>query len=134
MRALPRPSFGADRSRVLGFAAVGGGVFLLGSGLLVLLVSGLGVSPVPAGLVSTAVSLEANFLLSRRVTWPDRAERGFRAQWIRFHAARAGTVVANQALYSALVLVGIPYLAAIVATTALATLVNFVMSDRYVFR
>lgn len=134
MRFLQRPSSRAARDRVLGFALVGGGVFLLGAGLLAVLVSGLGIPPVPAGILSTAVSLETNFLLNRRVTWGDRVEVGFRAQWLRFHAARAGTVVANQALYSALVLVGVPYLVAIAATTALATLVNFAVSDRYVFR
>jgi putative flippase GtrA len=121
--------------RVSAFAAVGLGVTALSFGMLALLIEILGWSPHAAYVAQAAVSIEANFLLNRRLTWSDRRRDGtVWGQWWRFHSSRVATVPVNQASFSALTLAGIPFWAANAACIGGTAVVNFLTAHLWVFR
>jgi putative flippase GtrA len=122
-------------ARVSAFAAVGLGVTALSFGTLALLIEVLGWSPHVAYVAQAAVSIEANFLLNRRITWGDRRHNGaVWCQWVRFHSSRAATVPVNQAGFSALTLAGIPFWAANAVCIVAAAGFNFLTAHVWVFR
>lgn len=119
--------------RLVGFSLVGGFVFLLGMALLALQVELLHIDKYIAGATTTAISLQINFLLNKYLNWRER-KGALGTQWLRFHATRLGMALANQALYSLLVFLGINYLVATILCTALSTAVNYIGSDKFVFK
>jgi putative flippase GtrA len=121
--------------RVSAFAAVGLGVSALSFGTLALLIELLGWSPHVAYVIQAAVSIEANFLLQRRITWRDRRHNGtVWGQWVRFHSSRVATVPVNQAGFSALTFAGVPFWAANAACIGGTAVVNFLTAHLWVFR
>lgn len=131
---VDRAAFGRFAGRqFVGYSLVGAFVFVLGVSSLVVLVSGLHLNPVVAGLLSTSLSLETNFLLNEYANWADRPGTHLR-HWRRFHGARIGTVAFNQLLFSAIVVLGVHYLVAITFTTGLMVVVNYFVNDAVVFR
>lgn len=131
-----RQSAAASRTtvslRLASFAAVGGGVFLVGLALQWLFVA-LGMSPVPAFTAQLVLTILLNSELNRVLTWGDRAvgRRAFAA----FVASRAATAGLAWLLFVALVqLLGVQHLLANAISVAAATGVNYVVGDRLVFR
>lgn len=121
------------QNRFIGFSLVGGLVAGLHFIMLAVLVEVFHLQAVPAGLITTAVALQINFLLNKRLNWRDRSGSVW-AQWLRFHAARAMTVAINQALFAALVSLSIHYLLAGAIGAAVGWALNYLGSDRFVFR
>lgn len=122
-------------ARLSTFAAVGVAVTGLSFGVLTLLIEVLGWTPHVAYAGQAAVSIEANFLLNRRLTWRDRRHDGpLWRQWMRFHSSRAVTVPVNQASFSALTLAGIPFWAANAVCIGGTAAVNFLTAHLWVFR
>ena len=121
-----------DGSRFLLFSAIGGFVFLLGFGLQAWMTSVLHISAILSYLAQAVLSIETSFLLNRWLTWRDRDTPFLRA-FVRFNAQKTVTVALNLALYGGLLWLGLNYLVANVALTALFTVVNFVAGDRFVF-
>jgi dolichol-phosphate mannosyltransferase len=117
------------------FFAVGLVGAVTGYGALIVMVEVLHWSPHLAFLLSSIVSFETNFLLNDRLTWRDRGlgrETRLRRR-VRFHLGRWATYPPAQLLFSLLVLHGVPYIAASVAAIALTSMLNYVISDRWVF-
>jgi glycosyltransferase involved in cell wall biosynthesis/putative flippase GtrA len=114
------------------FSAIGGFIFLMGLGLQAALTGTWHVQPLVSYAVQAVVSVETSFLLNRWLTWRDR-NIPFGLAFARFNIQKTVTVALNLALYAGLLRVGINYLVANVALTAVFTVVNYVAGDRLVF-
>ena len=131
--AAARPPY-LDRrgARFVVFSAIGGSVFLMGLGLQVVLTGWWHVAPVVSYLIQAVTSVETSFLLNRWITWRDRGTP-FWTAFARFNAQKTVTIVLNLTLYAGLLRLGMNYLVANVALTAVFTVVNYVAGDRLVF-
>jgi len=125
----------AFHTRLVKFGAVGaGGVVVQAATLAVL----LRVAPAHY-LVDTAVAVEAailhNFVWHRRWTWADRPETNRALALLRFNATSGATSLVGN-LILMFILVGCfklnPFVANLI-TIAICSLVNFALSDRFVF-
>jgi putative flippase GtrA/GT2 family glycosyltransferase len=130
--ATPPPYLERRGARFVVFSAIGGFVFLMGLGLQAALTGGLDMRPVVSYTIQAVVSVETSFLLNRWLTWRDRGTR-FWLAFARFNAQKAVTIALNLALYAGLLRLGMNYLVANIALTAVFTLVNYVAGDRLVF-
>ena len=114
------------------FTAIGGSVFLMGIGLQAVLTGRWQMQPLVSYLIQAVVSVETSFLLNRWLTWRDR-DTPFWLAFARFNAQKTVTIVLNLVLYAGLLRLGVNYLVANVALTAVFTVVNYVAGDRLVF-
>ena len=121
----------ARRRRFISFAVIGGGVFLAGLAFQALLVRA-GTGPYGSYAGQALFSIELNFLLNRSITWRDRGAPFWRS-CRRFTTQRALLSIPNLLLYSAMVRLGLPWLYANVAVTAVFTVINFFFADRWSF-
>jgi Predicted membrane protein len=85
-----------------------------------------------AYFMQTVVSVELNFACNKLLNWRDRKGKLF-SQWIRFHTTKVGTILLNQLLFGFLVAHGMHYLLATLIGVALATIINYVINDKFVF-
>jgi dolichol-phosphate mannosyltransferase len=122
----------AKYRRVIGFLAVGGGVFISGAGLLCLLVSLLHIDTKIAYFIQAIYSIESNFLLNRCLNWSDR-KGALASQWAKFHLAKVGTVAIDQAVFAGLISIGMNYLVAKLVLTATLTLINYFVNNCVIF-
>lgn len=116
--------------------AVGVGVQLAA---LSLLVSGLGMHYLAATALAVEAAVLHNFLWHERYTWADRPHAGWRGRaqrLLRFHLSNGAVSLAgNLVLMRVLVgSAGLPYLPANLITIAACGLLNFFLSDWFVFR
>ena len=131
--AATRPPYLNRRGvRFVVFAAIGGSVFLLGIGIQAVLTGRWQMPPLASYLIQAVVSVETSFLLNRWITWRDR-DTPFWLAFARFNAQKTVTIVLNLVLYAGLIRLGVNYLIANVALTAVFTVVNYVAGDRLVF-
>ena len=126
----------AEALRKLSFVAVGGSGVLLSFAVLWL---GINIARLDfwlAYLIQTVVVIEYNFLLSRFLTWGDRRkEVPFWTSWTKFHGVRLLlTIPLNQALFFLLTMVGVHFLVANTVCIMTTTVINFIISDRFVFK
>ena len=119
--------------RFAAFGTVGTLTFLLGIGLQGLLTGIWHQDAVTSFVCQGIVSVEFSYLLNWRWTWRTEAVPFWRS-WLRFHGQKVVTILANVAVYAALVRLGVNYLAANVATTALFTAVNYAAAHLWAFR
>ena len=83
--------------------------------------------------VAVFVTVSHNFAWHVRYTWRGTTDRRL-ARWVAFNLSNgAVSLVANVIVTTALAAAGAPVLAANVAAIGVASLVNFVVSDRLVF-
>jgi putative flippase GtrA len=135
-------SVGLTRRRLtlrwLKFNAVGA----LGIGVqlafLLTLKSGSHLSYLPATAVAVEAAVVHNFLWHERYTWADRVQPSWRKslpRLLRFNLTTGGvSIVGNLALMKLMVDLGhVNYLVANGVAIALCSLVNFVMSEKWVF-
>ena len=104
----------------------------MGFGLQAVLTGSWHVLPVASYAIQAVVSVETSFLLNRWLTWRDR-NIPFWLAFARFNAQKTVTIALNLALYAGLLRLGMNYLVANVALTAVFTVVNYVAGDRLVF-
>ena len=130
--AVPPPYLERRGARFVVFSAIGGVVFVMGLGLQAVLTGAGNMQPIVSYAIQAVVSVESSFLLNRWLTWRDRATP-FRIAFARFNAQKTVTIALNMALYEGLLRLGINYLVANVALTAVFTVVNYVAGDRLVF-
>lgn len=120
--------------RLWKFGLVGGLVALIGSGLLYALVDFIELEKNVAYFIQAVVSLQVNFNLNYRFTWGDRrAQGGYWSRWLKYHTARMFSVVFNQILFFLLLSLRVHYMLALVAGIVAAIVLNYFMSDRFVF-
>ena len=90
---------------------------------------------------ATAVGLElaalANFVGHSRWTWPDRhasSVRGWVRRYWRYQVAKTLSLLANLAITTALVSIGVPAEMANTTAVLISAIPNFLVSERLVFR
>lgn len=118
--------------RLLIFGGIGAGVFLLGLVMQILLVARIHMAADTAYVVQGVVSIETSFLLNRYLTWRDRTVPFWRA-CRRWNTQRLFMTVVNMGTYAGLVHLGVQYIVANVAITAVFTPVNYLLGHRWSF-
>ncbi len=133
---LTPDSWRATGVRWLRFNAVGG----IGIAVQLLVLAGLKSGFHFDYLIATALAVEAavvhNYLWHERFTWADRlSEAGF-VRFIKFNMTTgAFSILGNVVLMKLLVgVLALQYLVANGITIAVCSIVNFVVSDKFVFR
>lgn len=119
-----------QRNRLVLFAANGMNVFALGLLIQVILVRYAGMGHVSSYVVQTVASVQLSFLLSRYVTWRDRDLAFVRAA-TRFNVQQLAVTGLGMAGYAGLERLGMNYITANVAITAVLTPVSFVSSHKW---
>jgi dolichol-phosphate mannosyltransferase len=120
---------GQHAGRFLRFGLVGGSGVVVNNAILLGLVEGLGLAPVPAAVVATECAIVSNFLLNDRWTFADARRSGGRS-WPRrfasYNLLTLGGLVLNVGVLAALHgLAGVHYLVANVVGIAAGTLWNY---------
>lgn len=115
------------------FAVGGGLIAVLGAVVLAVLVRA-GVGALAAQGVQLTLTLILNFLYNYKVTWRDRPHDQLGRQAALFLVTRGITQAVSWAGFAGLTHAGVEYQLANAICLAVATLVNFVTSDRIVFR
>ncbi len=121
------------RFRLALFAANGMNVFAVGLLIQVILVRYAGMGHVSSYIVQTVASVQMSFLLSRYVTWRDRNVAFLRAL-ARFNVQQLALTGLGMAGYAGLERLGVNYIAANVAVTAVLTPVSFLSSHKWSMR
>lgn len=120
------------RKRFLGFGLVGIAIMMMGMVLLYALVQFGRIEQNLAYFIQAIVSIEANFCLNKFLNWRDR-KGNILTQWVKFHTTKIGTVALNQCLFAGLVQLGIHYLVVTLVGVAVATIINYIINDKFVF-
>ncbi len=120
------------KARFSGFLLIGGLIFLIGLAIIFLLVSKLHINKILAGVITTVITVELNFLLNRYLNWGDRSGK-FINLWWKFHVIRLGTIILNQVLYIMLIVFGVQYIIATIIAVGIVTILNYFGNDRFVF-
>ena len=121
------------RARFAAFCAIGAFLFWFGIGLQMLLTGGWHLSAVVSFAIQGVLSVELSFLLNRYWTWRSEPVSFWRA-WRRFNGQKALVSLLNLLVYAGLLRLGVNYLVANLATTALFTAVNYAGAHVWVFR
>ncbi len=114
------------------FSLIGALVFVFGVGGLYFEVHWLHLGQQAAFFLQGFLSIETSFFLNWRLTWRKRQSR-FRVSFWRFHLMRVVTIPVNQAIYFVLIKLGMEYLVAALATTAIFTAINYVVCHFWAF-
>jgi len=125
--------------RWLKFNAVGGIGIVVQLASLALLTAVLGLNYMPATALAVEAAIIHNFFWHERFTWLDRSTLSQSARWMRFLKFNLTTgtfsILGNLAFMR--LFVGFFHLNAVIAnilTIASCSVVNFTVSDQYVFR
>lgn len=114
------------------FSLVGAAVFLIGTGFQWLLIRA-GAGPDWSYAGQAVFSIELSFALNRWLTWRIREVRLLTAA-VRWNTQKLALTVPNFLGYALLVRVGLNWLAANIAITAIFTVVNYMGADVWSFR
>jgi dolichol-phosphate mannosyltransferase len=117
----------------LRFAIVGAAGYLVNLAVFASLVNVCGAPYVPAAIASFGVAVTHNYLLNRAWTFRD-ARRAFFGQGVRFIVVSLAALGLNLAFLHALVVLGLPELAAQAAAISLAFPANFLGNRIWSFR
>jgi cellulose synthase/poly-beta-1,6-N-acetylglucosamine synthase-like glycosyltransferase/putative flippase GtrA len=121
------------RFRLVIFAVNGMNVFAVGLLVQVLLVKYAHMGHVSSYIVQTAISVQLNFLLSRYLTWRDRNVAFVRAL-AKFNLQQLAVAGLGMAGYAGLERLGVNYIAANVAITAMLTPISYLSSHLWSLR
>lgn len=120
------------KRKVASFVLIGGGVLLLGTFLMYVLVDVLHWNVLVASAAQLAATLWANFQLNKAYTWTGCESPGM---FRRFITTRLVTQVISFGLFALAVHIGVQYLLAnIVIGLFIGVAANYVSSDKWVFK
>ena len=119
-----------QRVRLAIFALNGSAVFAAGLMIQIILVRYAGMGHIPSYIAQTVASVQLNFLLSRYLTWRDR-DVTFLPALARFNLQQLTVTGLGMAGYVGLDRLGMNYVAANVAVTAVLTPVSFLSSHKW---
>ena len=119
-----------QRIRLAIFALNGTAVFAAGLMIQIILVRYAGIGHIPSYIAQTVASVQVNFLLSRYLTWRDR-DVTFLPALARFNLQQLAVTGLGIAGYVGLDRLGMNYVAANVAVTAVLTPVSFLSSHKW---
>jgi len=123
-------------ARLLRFALTGGSAALVQLGILDALTDGRW-PPIPADAVALLLSTQVNFVLSYLYTWRDRrprarTPRAVLGRWAAYQGSAGGAALLNMGVFI-VARTDLPIVIASALGTVVASVVNFVASDRLVF-
>ena len=123
------------RMRWIRFNVVGVAGFAVQIVTLSLLVRCAGLTTSVAVAVAVMVAVSHNFVWHEHFTWPNQPRDGRLRRWLSFHVSTGVLSVITNVGATTLVmtLTGLPVVAANIVAVALASIVNFLVSDRLVF-
>jgi putative flippase GtrA len=121
------------RARFAAFCAIGAFLFWFGIGLQMLLTGDWHLSAVISFAVQGVLSVELSYVLNRYWTWRSEPVPFWQA-WRRFNGQKVVVSLLNLMVYAGMLRLGVNYLAANLATTALFTTVNYIGAHVWVFR
>jgi putative flippase GtrA len=119
------------RSSGFRFLVVGGASVVVDAGLLWVLHGVLGLWLEPATALAFLTGLVVNFALNRQ--WSFGSTGRMRSQALRYAALVAMNLLVTVVLVRALTALGLMYLIAKVLTTAVLSVVNYVVSRKWIF-
>jgi putative flippase GtrA len=117
------------------FNLVGVAGFVVQMLTLAAVTRGLGVEASAAIPVAVLVAVSHNFLWHERVTWPGQLREGRLRRWLSFNLSTGIISVATNVIVTTLLVAatGAPLLVANATAVIIASVLNFLVSDRYVF-
>jgi putative flippase GtrA len=118
------------RARLVMFSVNGMNVFAIGLLIQVILVRYVGMGHVSSYIAQTIASVQISFLLSRFVTWRDR-DVAIPPALVRFNLQQLTVTGLGMAGYAGLEQLGMNYITANVAVTAVLTPVSFLSSHKW---
>jgi putative flippase GtrA len=136
----PHPSL---LSRLIKFNIVGAVGIVVQSSVLALLVRMLGLEYLAATALAVEAAIIHNFIWHLRWTWAERVGQPHIRSWLkaigllmRFNLTTGAVSIAGNLLFMRLLVgeTGIGIIKANLATIALCSLANFILSDRVVFK
>jgi putative flippase GtrA len=122
-----------QRTRLTIFGLNGTAVFAAGLMIQIVLVQYAGMAHVPSYIAQTVASIQLSFLLSQYLTWRDRSVT-FLHGLARFNLQQLAVTGLGMAGYAGLDRLGMNYVVANVAVTALLTPVSFLSSHLWSLR
>jgi putative flippase GtrA len=122
-------------TRWLRFNLVGVAGFVLQMLTLAVVTRWLGVATSVAVPIAVLVAVSHNFLWHERVTWPGQQREGRLRRWLSFNLSNGLISVVTNVVVTAVIVAttGTPLLLANAIAVVMASAVNFLVSDRYVF-
>jgi glycosyltransferase involved in cell wall biosynthesis/4-amino-4-deoxy-L-arabinose transferase-like glycosyltransferase/putative flippase GtrA len=126
-----RGVFKRHGSKFASFSAIGAVVLVTGIAVQGFLVR-LGAGAYGSFVIMAVFSIELSFVLNRRFTWRARNADLWRSCW-KFNVQKFLTTIPNMALYALFVQLGLGWLLANLATTAIFTVVNYTAGDLWSF-
>ena len=96
----------------------------------------LGMTPSVAVPLAVFIAVSHNFLWHERVTWPGQRRDGRLRRWLSFNLSNGLISVVTNIMVTTLIVAatGAPLLVANAMAVVTASVLNFLVSDRYVFR
>ena len=120
------------RTRFAAFSLIGAAIFVMGIAMQAWLTGWLHINADLSFLLQGIVSVQASFIANYYWTWRDQ-DVAFWPACGKFNGQKVAVSIANLVVYAGLVKFGMNYLLANVVTTAVFTVVNYVMSHLWVF-
>ena len=120
------------RTRFAAFSVIGAAIFVMGIAIQAWLTGRLHMNANLSFLLQGIVSVQASFVANYYWTWRDQ-DVAFWPACGKFNVQKVTVSIANLLVYAGLVTSGMNYLLANVVTTAVFTVVNYVMSHVWVF-
>lgn len=104
--------------------------------MLTLAVMARWTTPTIAVVVAVLVAVSHNFLWHEQVTWPGLPRDGRLRRWLSFHLTNGTVSIVTNVVVTTAVMKGLgaPLLAANAIAVATASVANFVVSDRFIFK
>jgi len=126
------------RRRAVAFAAIGAMGFAVQLAAFVALVHGADLHYAPASALAVEMAVLHNFLWHERWTWADRPVASLAARLARlggFHLSNGIVSIGGTLLFTVVLVegAGLPPIAANAAALGATGVLNFVVSDRFVF-
>lgn len=118
------------RLRLMMFSVNGMNVFAIGLLIQVILIRCAGMGHVSSYISQTIVSVQVSFLLSRFITWRDR-DIAILPSLVRFNLQQLAVTGLGMAGYAGLEQLGVNYITANVAVTAVLTPASFLSSHKW---
>lgn len=119
--------------KALTFVVIGGVVFGIGQLLLMLFIEVMRWNEISANAVQLVITFGLNYLLNSMLTWSDR-QRSWKS-FMKFVMARSATLALSFGVYVVLVSgLGFHYLLANSIGVGIAMMVNYVVSETWVFK
>ena len=120
--------------RFLKFNAVGAAGIVVQTATLALLVHGAGLHYLPATALAVEVAVLHNFFWHRKWTWADRPGNVL-GMLLRFHLTNGALSLAGNLVFMRLLAgtAGLEPVLANLVSIALCAVLNYVLSDRFVF-